>query len=73
MIKLEIFKKQKEIKELFWQIFSQSDFQNISCMLDDSDIGKAYEHTCGQLLDIHECALKIIELEEDIEHLKKLL
>ena len=42
-------------------------------MLDDSDIGKAYEHTCGQLLDIHECALKIIELEEDIEHLKKLL
>lgn len=73
MIKLEIFKKQKEIKELFWQIYSQSDTLNLSCMLDDSDIEKAYRYAYEQLLDIHECVLKIIELEEDIEHLGKLL
>lgn len=73
MIKLEIFKKQKEIKELFWKIYAQSDTLNLTCMLDDSDTEKAYNYAYEQLLDIHESVLKIIELEEDIEHLGKLL
>lgn len=72
MIKLEIFKKQKEIKALFWQIYSQSDTLNLSCMLDDSNTEKAYNYAYELLLDIHECVLKIIELEEDIERLSKL-
>ena len=33
---------------------------------------KETEEIIEQLLDIHECVLKIIELEEDIEHLSKL-